>query len=102
MREQEDTIAEAHMCERKLGLAKRLMAALGSEGARWEQSIVELRAKLDILPGDLLLATAFVSYSGCFSKRFREQLLSDTYLPYLTGAVPAAKGGVPLSVGRPP
>ena len=34
VKEQEDTKAEADMCERKLGLAKRLMNALGSEGAR--------------------------------------------------------------------
>ena len=102
VKEQEDTKAEADMCERKLGLAKRLMAALGSEGARWEQSIVDLRAQLEILPGDLLLAAAFVSYSGCFSKRFREQLLASTYLPYLTGEIPAAKGGVPLSEGADP
>ena len=43
-----------------------------------------------------------VSYSGCFSKRFREQLLASTYLPYLTGEIPAAKGGVPLSEGADP
>ena len=38
--EKEAVIAEADMCERKLGLAQRLMAALGSEGARWKESIV--------------------------------------------------------------
>ena len=43
-----------------------------------------------------------MSYSGCFSKRFREQLLASTYLPYLTGEIPAAKGGVPLSEGADP
>jgi len=102
VREQEDTIREAEMYTRKLELAKRLMAALGSEGARWEQSIVELRATLDILPGDVLLAAAFVSYSGCFSKRFREQLQGGIYLPYLTGELPAAKGGVPMSEGADP
>ena len=31
---------------------------------RWEQSIVDLRAQLEILPGDLLLAAAFVSHSA--------------------------------------
>ena len=31
---------------------------------RWEQSIVDLRAQLEILPGDLLLAAAFVSLLG--------------------------------------
>ena len=41
-----------------------------------------------------------VEYSGCFSKRFRESLLQDTYLPYLMGKVPAAKGGVAISEGK--
>ena len=40
VKEKEDTIAEAENCERKLGLAKRLIAALGSEGARWEAAII--------------------------------------------------------------
>merc|ERR1740130_732510 len=70
VKEKEDTIAEADNCERKLGLAKRLITALGSEGARWEAAIESNRSRLDILPGDALLASAFVSYSGCFSKRF--------------------------------
>ena len=38
------TLAEAELCERKLGLAKRLMAALGTEGAR---------VPLDILTEDV-------------------------------------------------
>ena len=50
----------------------------------------------------MLLAAAFVSYSGCFSKRFRKQLLEGTYLPYLKGEIAAAKGGVPMSAGADP
>ena len=78
------------------------MAALGSEGARWKQSILDLKAQLDILPGDVLLAAAFVSYSGCFSKRFRKQLLEGTYLPFLRGEIGIAKGGIPMSEGADP
>ena len=39
-------IAQAERFERKLGLAQRLMSALGSEGARWKQSIVDLQVRL--------------------------------------------------------
>ena len=48
------------------------MAALGSEGARWKESIISLNSNLTILVGDVLLASAFVSYIGCFNKRFRQ------------------------------
>ena len=43
----------------------------------------------------MLLASAFVSYIGCFNKRFRISLMQKTFLPYLKGEMPAAKGGVP-------
>ena len=97
VKEKEEVVAEAEQCERKLGLAKRLMSALGSEGTRWEASIVSLNEQLTILPGDVLLAAAFVSYSGCFSKRFRIELQERTYMPFLSGAIGAAKGGVQMS-----
>jgi len=101
--EKEAAIAEAEFYERKLGLAQRLMSALGSEGARWKQGIIDMNAEMAILVGDVLLASAFVSYIGCFNKRFRVELMSKTFLPYLNGDVAMAKGGVPMSEkGRDP
>jgi dynein heavy chain len=35
-------IAESERCERKLNLAQRLVAALGSEQEKWAQSIIDL------------------------------------------------------------
>lgn len=35
------------------------------------------------LPGDVLLVTAFVSYAGCFTKQYRQDLLSKMWLPFL-------------------
>eukprot|EP00965_Chrysotila_dentata_P178624 5899268-Pleurochrysis_carterae.AAC.1 len=102
VRDKEEAAAEAEVCASKLGLAKRLMAALGSEGARWEREIVNLRARLQLLPGDVLLASAFVSYSGCFSKRFRAELLQETFLPFLEGGMEVSKGGVAISAGADP
>lgn len=63
---------------------------------------MDLQAQLLILPGDALLAAAFVSYSGCFSKRFRKQLLENNFLPYLKGELGVSKGGVQLSEGADP
>lgn len=33
------------------------------------------------LPGDVLLITAFISYVGCFTKTFRQDLLNKQWLP---------------------
>jgi len=99
--EKEEVLAVADKLEKKLGLAQRLMTALSAEGARWKESIISLTASLDILTGDVLLASAFVSYIGCFNKRFRKELMDKTFVPYLDGTLPAAKGGVPMSEGVP-
>ena len=99
--EKEAVLADAERYERKLGLAQRLMAALGSEGARWKESIISLNAAMGILIGDVLLASAFVSYIGCFNKRFRKILMDTTFLPYLKGDIPQSKGGVPFGSDDP-
>jgi len=36
-----------------------------------------------MLPGDVLLVTAFISYVGCFTKHFRLDLLNKLWLPNL-------------------
>jgi dynein heavy chain len=36
-----------------------------------------------MLPGDILLVTAFISYVGCFTKYFRLDLLNKLWLPNL-------------------
>ena len=35
------------------------------------------------IPGDMLLVTAFVSYAGCFTKRYRLDLLERNWIPHL-------------------
>jgi dynein heavy chain len=94
-------LSESARFERKLGLAQRLMSALGSEGARWKESIITLNDSLTILVGDVMLAAAFVSYIGCFNKRFRIELMTKTFLPYLRGEVKLAPGGVPYGLDDP-
>lgn len=36
-----------------------------------------------MLPGDVLLITAFISYVGCFTKQYRLDLLQKMWLPFL-------------------
>jgi dynein heavy chain len=62
MDDKNNAMAEAEKCERKLSLAQRLVGALGSEQERWSQSIVDLGEYLQVIIGDVLLSSAFVSY----------------------------------------
>lgn len=36
-----------------------------------------------MVPGDVLLVTAFLSYMGCFTRKYRHDLMFDHWLPFL-------------------
>jgi len=40
-----------------------------------------LQAKIGTLPGDILLISSFLSYVGCFTRRYREELQHKMWLP---------------------
>ena len=61
-------------CKNKLSLAKRFTNALGSSSERWTINIQEYNAQLDVIIGDILIASAFVSYCGPFPKKYREKI----------------------------
>lgn len=53
------------------------------------------------LPGDVLLVTAFISYVGCFTKQFRQDLLNKQWLPFIRviePTIPITEGLDPLSL----
>jgi len=77
----------------KLELAQRLTNALGSEGNRWSAGIEVLETKTGLIVGDALLASAFISYIGPFTKAFRTNLIENHWVPFLKTA---AKGGQPI------
>jgi len=81
--EMKDARHEAEMGKLRLELAARLVESLGSERARWSDSANNLQAEKDVLVGDVLLASAFVSYVGPFTRAYREELVKDTWVPYL-------------------
>lgn len=98
MKEKNDAIAEAEKCEKKLDLAQRLVGALGSELDRWSQSIIDLGELLQVIIGDVLLASAFVSYVGPFNKKFRDQILGDFEKFFASNNIPCSPGANPLTV----
>jgi dynein heavy chain len=52
---------------------------LGSENERWAQSIVVLDEQLKVIVGDVLMASAFVSYAGPFNKSFRDIMIKEDF-----------------------
>ena len=70
--------------ERKLNLAQRLISALSSENDRWGENVEILRKDTELLVGDVLVASAFISYIGPFTKPFRTYLMDDVFKPFLT------------------
>jgi dynein heavy chain len=69
--------------ERKLNLAQRLTTALSSENERWGENVETFRKNSKLLTGDVLLASAFLSYAGPFNKPFRQHLMENVFKPFL-------------------
>merc|ERR1719399_627739 len=89
IKEKEETVAEAKKCSDKLDMAKRLVAALGANGVIWEQTVQTVGDDLVFIPGDTVIACAFASYVGIFTREYREQCL-DSFQSFLR------KNNVPL------
>jgi dynein heavy chain len=87
--------AEAARCARKLDLAQRLVNALGSESERWSQAIITLGDQLQVIIGDVLLASSFVSYVGPFNKKFRDIITNNKFVEFFI------KNKIPMSPGTP-
>lgn len=52
-----------------------LVDGLSGERIRWEETVHTLDGQFDCLPGDCVLATAFISYVGPFVSDYREELM---------------------------
>ncbi|KAI9209879.1 dynein heavy chain and region D6 of dynein motor-domain-containing protein, partial [Polychytrium aggregatum] len=91
---------EARSTQETIVLANRLVNGLASEKVRWSEAVARFKEQEKMLVGDVLLAAAFVSYVGCFSKRYREELLQDLWMKYLKSEDNKFK--IPLSEGLDP
>jgi dynein heavy chain, axonemal len=72
---------EADKTEHQIDLAYRLVNGLQSENVRWRDLIYSFQAKLVTLPGDILIISCFISYVGCFTRRYRLELLKTKWIP---------------------
>ncbi|KAJ3051836.1 hypothetical protein HK097_007152 [Rhizophlyctis rosea] len=94
---------EARSTQEVIVLANRLVGGLASEKVRWSDTVAKFKEQEKTLAGDVLLSAAFVSYVGCFSKRYREELLVDNWLKYLKddnnpNKIPLSEGIDPLDI----
>eukprot|EP01033_Poteriospumella_lacustris_P002495 gene2501-1816_t len=103
--EKQDALDTVDRGQKKLDLAQRLTNALASENVRWAENIVTMEADKDLLTGDVLLASAFISYVGPFTKNFRDKLMVQNFTPYLVDNFQKALGEdavIPMSPAADP
>ncbi|CAK9199554.1 unnamed protein product [Sphagnum troendelagicum] len=64
----------------KLFRAEKLVSGLAGEKERWEASIINLEEGTRKLPGDCLVAAAFLSYAGPFATEYRDDLVNLVWI----------------------
>ncbi|CAH1986860.1 unnamed protein product [Acanthoscelides obtectus] len=79
---------EADATNATIQLANRLVGGLASENVRWAEAVNSFLENGKMLPGDVLLTTAFISYVGCFTKQYRLDLLHKMWLPFFNNLDP--------------
>nr|XP_041630529.1 dynein heavy chain 8, axonemal-like isoform X2 [Drosophila kikkawai] len=69
-------LTEAKKCQDKMDAATALIGGLAGEKIRWTEQIASFKTETDRLVGDVILLTAFLSYTGPFNQEFRSDLQS--------------------------
>ncbi|XP_055973719.1 dynein axonemal heavy chain 9 [Sorex fumeus] len=75
---------EAEVTASTIFLANRLVGGLASENVRWVEAVKNFKQQEMKLCGDILLITAFISYLGYFTKKYRQNLMDRIWRPYLS------------------
>lgn len=70
-------IAKKEENQLMLTRAKKLVEGLANESQRWQESIKDLDKELANMVGNIVLAAGYISYVGCFTAKYRQDLLTQ-------------------------
>ncbi|KAJ6782306.1 hypothetical protein PWT90_00629 [Aphanocladium album] len=78
--------AEMSKVQFKVDRSVRLLDSLSSERTRWEEGSKSFETQISTLVGDVLVAAAFLAYSGLYDQQFRKSMMDDwLHQLYLSG-----------------
>ncbi|KAK7218812.1 hypothetical protein V2G26_006815 [Clonostachys chloroleuca] len=63
----------------KVDRSVRLLDSLSSERVRWEEGSKSFETQISTLVGDVLVAAAFLAYSGLYDQTFRKSMIEDWF-----------------------
>ncbi|KAF3061368.1 Dynein heavy chain, cytoplasmic [Daldinia childiae] len=69
--------AEMSRVQFKVDRSVRLLDSLSSERVRWEDGSKSFETQISTLVGDVLVAAAFLAYSGLYDQTFRKSMMED-------------------------
>ncbi|KAL9059033.1 MAG: hypothetical protein Q9162_001421 [Coniocarpon cinnabarinum] len=69
--------SEMSRVEQKVERSLHLLDSLSSERKRWEQGSKSFEDQIDTIVGDVLVAAAFIAYSGFYDQQYRKLILED-------------------------
>lgn len=74
IQQKEHLTQKINECQLKLDRAQKLTDGLSDEKVRWAHDIEVMSKSFAFLPGDSLIGAGMVSYSGCFTANFRQEM----------------------------
>ncbi|KAI4214893.1 MAG: hypothetical protein LQ351_002606 [Letrouitia transgressa] len=69
--------AEMSRVQLKVDRSVKLLDSLSSERSRWEQGSRSFETQISTIIGDVLVAAAFLAYSGLYDQQFRKAMTDD-------------------------
>lgn len=69
--------SEMGRVQNKVDRSVRLLDSLSSERVRWEEGSKSFETQIATLVGDVLVAAAFLAYSGLYDQQFRKAMMED-------------------------
>jgi dynein heavy chain 1 len=69
--------SEMERVEYKVDRSVKLLDSLASERSRWEEGSKSFETQIGTIVGDVLVAAAFLAYSGLYDQQFRKAMTDD-------------------------